>query len=229
MKALIATVFLCANLGVASAQASSVQAPPVKATGAPKPAATAKKAAPVRSECAVAGGLCVTVPASWQRLGNVFDDLGFVVAEPHPGADSATWPQLTVAAIEVPPQKDANGTAPSLVAPSLDALVDIVLTPNGSFTSAETLQRTRLMLNGRDAEIVRVLLHDDANKSEAIEAVMLTEGDGGLVYSIALRSAPQDSTRLEPVFQRAVHSWRIKQSAAQPAPQSKPEQDSKRK
>jgi hypothetical protein len=219
MKALIVTLFLCASLGVASAQAGKV-------ASAQKSTAAARKASSVagRSECVVAVGLCVTVPVSWQRLGDVFDDLGFVVAEPHAGVDSAAWPQLTVAAIDVPPKKDANGTA---VAPSLDAVVDIVLTPDGSFASAETLQRTHLTLNGREAEIVRVRLRDE--KSDAIEAIALIDGEDGLVYSIALRSAAQDVTRLEPIFDKAIHSWRIKPAVAQPALQSKPEQDSEKK
>ena len=89
-----------------------------------------------------------------------------------------------------------------------------MLTPDGSFTSAETLQRSRLLLNGADAEIVRVQLHDDAHKTEAIEAVALIEGDEGLVYSIALRCAPEDFVRLEPVFQRAADSWHIRPDAA---------------
>ena len=257
MKVLIATIFLCA-LGTAAAQV-----PPGKAVPAQKPAATAKKASPVagRSECALAIGLCVTVPGAWQRLGDVFDDLGFVVAEPHAGIDSANWPQLTVAAIDVAPRKgsSAHSSAPPLDAtspdaPSLDALVDIVLTPDGSFTSAETLQRSRLILNGRNAEIVRVRLHDtklndtkqsDTKQSDAVEEVALIEGDDGLVYSIAMRSAPEDSARLESIFRKVIRSWRMKQvavplakqaapqtapqSATQPPPQPKPEQDSKTK
>lgn len=234
MKILITTVFLCASLGGTTVQA---QAQTSKSSGAAKPAASARKTSSVagRTECALASGLCVTVPTGWQRLGNVFEDLGFVVAEPHTGTDSATWPQLTVAAMDVPATKNKNGTAAAQ--PSLDALVDIVLTPDGSFTSAETLQRSRLLLNGADTEIVRVRLHNSADKTEAIEAVALIEGDEGLVYSIALRCAPEDFARLEPVFQKAAHSWQIKpdptQPAAQPAaqsgPQSKTKQDSESK
>jgi hypothetical protein len=220
MKASIATLLLFASLGAASAQAPASQA-----SGASKPAATAHKpAAALRAECVLAVGLCVTIPASWQRLGDVFDDLGFVVAEPHPGDDPASWPQLTVAAIDVPPQKGATGTAPSL-----DSLVDIALTPDGSFTSAETLQRTHLLLNQANAEIVRVQLHEAADKPGAIEDIALIQGDDGLVYSIALRCAPREFTRLEPVFQKAARSWRIKPPAAQPAPSSKLKQNPEKK
>jgi hypothetical protein len=167
-------------------------------------------------------GLCVTVPASWQRLGNIFDDLGFVVAEQHAGTDSASWPQISVAAIDVPPQKGGSAL-------SLDALVDIVLTPDGSFTSSETQQRTRLLLNGASAEILRVKLHNDAatdaTQADTIEEVALIEGDDGLVYSIALRCAPSELTRLEPIFQKTARSWRVKP----PAIPAKPTQDSDKK
>jgi hypothetical protein len=219
MRALIAIVFFCSSLATAAAQ-------PVSSSSAPSSTAAARKAAAGHSECVLSVGLCVTVPASWQRLGDVFDDLGFVVAEPHPGVDAATWPQLTIAAIDVPPQKSGNAT-------SLDSLVEIVLAPDGSFTSAETLQRTHLILNGSNAEIVRVLLHDEAGNTGATEAIALIEGDEGLVYSIALRCAPGEFARLEAVFQKTIRSWRIKplaaQSAKQPTAPTKPTQDSTKK
>lgn len=223
MKALATTVLLCVGLGTVSLGTAAAQAAP----SASRPPASARKAASAagRSECVRSVGLCVTVPLAWQRLGDVFDDLGFVVAEAHPGTDAAAWPQLTVAAIDVPPQNNGD-------APSLDSLVEIVLTPDGSFTSAETLQRSRLVLNGGSAEIVRVRLRDEATDTESIEAVALVEGDDGLVYSMALRCAPQDFTRLEAVFEKVIHSWRIRPSApsaTQSATPSQPKQDSDKK
>ncbi len=206
MKALLTTVLLLAASGVPASQAQVPRA--------------SHKATTVtgRTECALAVGLCVTVPASWQRLGDVFEDLGFVAAEPHPGAASATWPQLTVAAIDVPPAKDSNGAAPSL-----DTLVDMVLTPGDSFMTSETLERKRVVLNGHAAEIVRVKLHDKTNQSEAVEEIALIEGEEGLVYSIALRCNPEDFERLEPVFQKAAQSWQLQQVVAKPAPKTPPQ------
>ncbi len=219
-KALITTILLCAGFGTVGLGTAAAQSATQSTTHARKAAS-----ATGRSECVAAVGLCVTVPSAWQRLGDIFDDLGFVVAEPHPGVDSAAWPQLTIAGIDVPPQKDGN-------APPLDSLVEIVLTPDGSFTSAETLQRSRLILNGSSAELLRVRLHDESNQTETTEAVVLIEGDDGLVYSIALRCAPQDFTRLEPVFQNVIHSWRIQPaapSATPPAAPFGPKQDSDKK
>lgn len=213
MKAFLIAALLCTTIATTAAQSTP------KAPGASKPAAAAKKTpSAVRTECVEAVGLCVAVPAMWQRLGDIFGDLGFVVAESHPGMDSATRPQISVAAIDVPSGKNGGN------APTLDALVDLVLTPDGTFTSAETQQRTRLLLNGSDAQILRVKLHDDATNADFIEEVALIEGYDGFVYSIALRCPEQDFTRLDPVFQKTAHSWHIKP----PAP-AKPIQDTNKK
>jgi hypothetical protein len=219
MKVLFTIVLFAASLGIAMAQAP----PQGKSPGAGKASAKKAPAAATRNECVEDVGLCVSVPAGWQRLGDIFDGLGFVVAEPHPGVDSAAWPQISVAAIDVPPQK-TNGAAPSL-----DSLVDIILTPDGSFTTSETQQRSRVLLNGANAQILRVRLHDDATNTDTIEEVALIEGDDGLVYSIALRCAPQEFARLEPVFQKSAHSWRIKAEANDLTPSAKPRQDSDKK
>ena len=207
MKLLISVLLFCcgafySGLGTASAENQS-----------PGSARHTRKADSVdRTECVQTVGLCVAVPASWQRLGSVFEDLGFVVAESSPGVSPETRPSLTVAAMDVPAEMKGGGP------PSLDSLVAVVLRPDSSFTF-ETLQRTRLLLNGNEAEIVRVHEHNQAAGNDVIENVALIEGDDGLVYSIALRCAPEDFARLQPVFQKTAHSWYVKQPA--PEPQSK--------
>jgi len=215
VKVFLIAALLCSTFATAAAQSTP------KAPGASRSAAAAKKtASAVRTECVEAVGLCVAVPAMWQRLGDIFGDLGFVVAESHPGMDTATRPQISVAAIDVPSAK--NGGAP----PTLDSLVDLVLTPDGTFTSTETQQRTRLLLNGSNAQILRVKLHDDATNADSIEEVALIDGSDGFVYSIALRCPPQDFTRLDPIFQKTAHSWHIKPPAPAPAT---PTQDTNKK
>src|SRR5689334_11016081 len=74
--------------GAADSKAPGRGSGPVSAVAKPrKPAATA-----LRNECLDSVGLCIGVPIAWQRLGNIFDGLGFVAAEPHPGVDSESWP-----------------------------------------------------------------------------------------------------------------------------------------
>ncbi len=213
---LAATLWLCAAIAVAqssggaTAPANPVASKPASTAAKPKTATntrstTAAKKPATRSECVEAAGLCVLVPATWQRLGDIFDDLGFVVAEPHAGVDSALWPQVNVAAIDVPPEE----TTPT-GAPSLDAVVRVLLTPDGTFRTAETQQRTRLLLNGAEAQVLKVLLRDDAGNTSQEEVALIDGGDEGFVYTIALRCAPEEYARLEPVFQRILQSWRVK-------------------
>ena len=197
MRAL-ATILIC------SLPAAAQSSPPAKARKTP--------AVAYRSECLNSAGFCISVPAAWQRLGDIFGDLGFVVAEPHAGADSASRPQLTVAAIDLAP-KEGGGTAAPVrepAIPSLDVLVERMLTPEGALASARTLERRRLLLNGASAQIVRVELRDEEGKPDAIEEIALIEGADGMVYSIALRCAQQDFDRLAPVFDQAARSWHLR-------------------
>jgi hypothetical protein len=176
-----------------------IAAPPVSAQTVPGH----KPAPPQRTECAQAAPLCVSVPANWYRLGDVFGELGFVAAEPHTGQDSSTWPQLTVAVLPQPEQEPRT----------LDSMIELLLAPGGAFASSQTLERSRTTLNGAAAEILRVQLYDKDGKAGAIEDVALIEGEAGVTYSIALRCEPKDFARLETVFRQALDSWHLRQGS----------------
>jgi hypothetical protein len=211
MLAVLLACIACAH--AAQLRTPSTQAPAQPSSKQNKPA--------FRSECVGAIGFCVSIPSTWKRVGDIFDNLGFVAAEPHSGADPASWPQLTVVAFEPPPES-TSAAGPSPAAESntalLDVLVDRMLMPTGALASAQTLSRSRTMLNGAPAEIVRVQFPGKTGGAEAVEEVALIEGVDNLVYSVALRCAPHDCERLEPVFQQAVQGWRIRQAAAAPPP-----------
>ena len=86
-------------------------------------------------------------------------------------------------------------------------------------------QRWLLVLRGADAERVAATLAADASGAAgtsggAIEEVALIAGDNGFVYSIALRCAPADLPRLDPVFEQAARSWRLQPSASAAAPKA---------
>ncbi len=216
----LATVLLCT---VMAAHAGA---------GAPSAKTRKPAAAAVRSECVAsvtpttgAGtAVCISVPAAWQRLGNIFDDLGFVAAEPHAGADPESWPHLTVAVVDVSAKEDRSKTEddsktePAAAAPSLDALVERMLAGGGALASAHVLERSSLLVNRANAQIVRVGLPEEAGHAEAIETVALIEGEDGMVYSIALHCSPPDFKRLEPVFRQAVESWHLQGGEAKSAP-----------
>jgi hypothetical protein len=187
---------------------------PAAAQGKPATPAKSHPAAALRQQCAEALPLCVAVPAAWQRLGDLYDGLGFVVAEPTKDAAQDTWPQISVAAIDAPPVK--AGAPPR----SLDSMVELMLTPDGSFRSAETEQRSHLLLNGADAEIIRVRLHGAEGQPDKIEELALIDGDEEMVFAIVLRCPPGDFARLDPIFQKLARSWQLKSDEPAPATHS---------
>ncbi len=214
MRRLFLAAFVCAA-AMATAQTGK------PAAQSARPATTTKKPASVatRNECIARAGLCVAVPASWQKLGDAYGDLGFVVAEPHEGQAQSAWPELNVAVLDPPEQKNGAHV-------TLDQLVDSVTHPGGEL--AETQQRTHLLLNGNDAEIVRVLLRDADTQAETIEEVALVDGDDDLIYTFALRCAPQDFERLDPLFQRTIRNWTVTpppetKATDEAKPENKPE------
>jgi hypothetical protein len=105
----------------------------------------------------------------------------------------------------------------------------------GNDPAPRTLQRSRTLINGAEVEIVEVQLpaaSDDGGgaASGVIEKIALIAGDGGMTYSIALRCAPQELARLEPLFQQAAQSWHLQAAAAEtpaanptPQPESRPQ------
>ncbi|MDR3763413.1 MAG: hypothetical protein P4M01_04885 [Acidobacteriota bacterium] len=206
MKKVLLTALLCA----ASLTAQTSQAAAQSARAASNTRKTSASA--TREECIARVGLCVAVPSAWQRLGDAYGELGLVVAEPHEGLDQSLWPDLNVVVLDPPDQPDGTPV-------TLDAMVEaITRTPSAE---VETLQRTRLLLNGNDTQIVRVRLRDPETQAESIEEVALI-ADEGLVYSFALRCAPQDFDRLDPVFQKAIRNWTITPPPAAQEPEKTP-------
>ena len=63
------------------------------------------------------------------------------------------------------------------------------------------------------------------SSTDAIEFIALLD-DGETIYSVALGCSPEDATRLEPIFDHVLHSWRATtptSAPSTPAPKSAPE------
>jgi hypothetical protein len=195
--------------GILFAQAPAAPKGPKATTPTnPKTSGTAKAApkastgiAEWRSECSKAGGFCVQVPQAWKALGDVFDGAGFVVAEPDAKKEQEDWNQITAAAMDMP--EGANGQE----RPSTDALIDMILGSPSSGIHAQTIQRSRSLIAGMPAEVLKVRLRANEASTDAIEFIALLD-DGETIYSVALGCTPEDAARLEPVFDHVLHSWR---------------------
>lgn len=195
--------------GILFAQAPAApKSPSSTAPHVPKASGTTKVApkastgvAEWRSECSKAGGFCVQVPQAWKALGDVFDGAGFVVAEPDAKKEQEDWNQITAAAMDMP--EGANGQE----RPSTDALIDMILGSPSSGIHAQTIQRSRSLIAGMPAEVLKVRLRANEASTDAIEFIALLD-DGETIYSVALGCTPEDAARLEPVFDHVLHSWR---------------------
>ncbi len=173
---------------------------------APKPAQIAW-----RSHCSNVGDFCIDVPAHWELLGEIFDGAGFVVAEPDPKAPKDDWSQITAAAIDLPeppPGKDE---------PDLDTLIDSVRGSPAKGVTAETERRTNELIADMQAEVVKVRLHDTKTSTDWIEEVAFLNSDE-LVYSVALRCAPEAFDRMDPIFRHALQSWKPAPTPVKPPP-----------
>jgi hypothetical protein len=192
------------------------QAPPEKksppasdASKTAKPAARPNTVTTWRAECSKLGEFCIQVPKDWKSLGEVFDGAGFVVAEPDTAKPQDDWNQITAAATDMP--ESANGRE----RPSTDELIDIILGSPSSGIHVETLQRSKLVVADMPTEVLKIRLRSKEEADDAIEFIALLD-DGETIYSVALGCAPDDATRLEPVFQHVLHSW--KPTTPTPAP-----------
>jgi hypothetical protein len=181
-----------------------------KAAGTAKAAPKTSTAAEWRSECSKAGGFCVQVPQGWKALGDVFDGAGFVVAEPDTKKEQEDWNQITAAAMDMP--EGANGQE----RPSTDALIDMILGSPSSGIHAQTIQRSRSLIAGMPAEVLKVRLRANESSTDAIEYIALLD-DGETIYSVALGCSPEDAARLEPVFDHVLHSWKATTPTSAPS------------
>jgi hypothetical protein len=190
----------------------SPSAPPTvkkPATGTAKAPAKAAGVGQWRQECSKAGGFCVQVPSTWKPLGEVFDGAGLVVAEPDAKKSQDDWNQITAAATDMPEAKNGEDR------PSTDELIDIILGSPSSGIKAETLQRSRTLLAGMPTDVLKVRLRSKESTTDAVEFIALMD-DGETIYSVAVGCAPEDATRLEPVFEHVLHSWKATTPTAAP-------------
>lgn len=149
------------------------------------------------------------MPAHWKALGDVFDGAGFVVAEPDVKKPQDDWNQITASATDMPEASDGRER------PTTDELIDIILGSPSSGIQAQTLQRSKSMVAGMPAETLKIRLKAKESAQDAIEYIAMMD-DGETIYSVALGCAPEDAARLEPIFDRVLHSW--KATAPTPVP-----------
>jgi len=175
-----------------------------------KPSST-PRAKPVawKRYCQPTGGFCFKYPNSWSVLGEIFAGHGVVVAPPQT-QDRSLWNAITLAMVVPPPEGDREPLG-------LDAVIQEAtsgLRERGQdFVTEQRQQRT---VDHKPAELLKVSYHDKSNEHDWIEELVFIEGPNNEIYSVALKSSPQDLARMELAFAQVLASWIL------PEPESPP-------
>lgn len=168
--------------------------------------APAHKAVPWKSYCQPDGGFCFRYPNSWSMLGEIFDGKGVVVA-PAQKEDRAQWDEITVAMVAPPPQGDEQPL-------DLNGLIEqAAVGMREAGQNFQTLQRRQQTVDHKPAQMLKTQYREKAGDRDWIEELVFIEGPDSEFYSIALKCAPQNLARLEPLFSRILGSWTLPQPA----------------
>jgi hypothetical protein len=210
MRLSLTLLLLIATFG--SFAVTAAQTPPSRTPSA-KPAVW-------KRYCQSGGGFCFRYPSSWSILGEIFAGHGVVVAPPQT-RDRELWNAITVAMVVPPPDGDDEPMG-------LDGVI-------GQATSGlrergqdfETVQRQQRTVDHKPAELLKVRYQDKSNGREWVEEMVFIEGPDNEIYSVALKSSPQDLARLELMFNTVLASWTLPEP--EPPPDSEEEATPKRK
>jgi len=173
------------------------QQPPT--TPAPAPL---HKPVPRKRYCQPDGGFCFKYPSSWTMLGEVYDGNGVVVAPPQK-LDKALWDEITVALVVPPSEGDEEPV-------TLDGIIEQASKSMREGGQAfETLQRQQRTVDHKPAQMLKVRYHETATDRDWVEQMVFIQGPDREIYSVALKCAPENLARLEPVFAGALASWML--------------------
>lgn len=171
-------------------------------TSARASAAPTHTAAPTKKYCHPNDGFCFRYPGTWSMLGDVFAGNGVVVA-PQQKEDRVLWDEITVALVVPPSEGDDEG-------PGLNGVVE-----QSSAAMREagqnfvTLQRQERSVDHKPAQLLKVQYKEKASGRDWIEELVFIEGPENEIYSVALKCAPQNVTKLEPAFAEVLRSWTL--------------------
>ena len=135
-------------------------------------------------------------------LGEVFAGNGVVVA-PQQKEDRALWDAITVALVVPPPEGDEEG-------PGLNGMIEqssnAIREAGQNFV---TLQRQERTIDHKPAQLLKVQYKEKTSGRDWIEELVFIEGPDHEIYSVALKCAPQNVTKLEPAFAEVLRSWTL--------------------
>ena len=151
--------------------------------------------------CQADGGFCFKYPATWKMVGEIYGGNGVVVA-PSQKAEQPLWNVVTVAMVA--PPKDADQAL------GLDGVIQQAASGmRDAGQNFQTLQRQSRSVDGKPAQLLKAQYREKNSDRDWVEELIFIEGPDNEIYSVALKSRPQDMVRLEPVFTEIVKTWTL--------------------
>src|ERR1022692_5107172 len=172
-----------------------------------------RKSVPRKRYCQP-GGFCFKYPSSWCVVGDVFHGQGCVVSPPQK-LDRALLDEITVALILPPSEGDEEPM-------TLDSLIEQAsksMREGGQ--TFETLQRQQRTVDHKPAQMLKVRYREKATDRDWVEEMVFIQGPDREIYSVALKCAPENLARLEPVLAGVLDSWVL----SEPEPPAGEEED----
>jgi len=172
--------------------------------------APAHKPLPLKKYCQPRIGFCFNYPTSWDKVGDVFDGNGVVIAPPQKG-DPTLWDGITVALVAPAPEGDEEGLGLNGIIEQAQAGM------RDAGQNFQTLQRQERTVDHMPAQMLKAQYREKATGRDWIEELVFIEGPDNEIYSVALKCSPQSLAKLEPVLRRVLDTWTL------PEPEPPPE------
>jgi hypothetical protein len=191
-------------------------------TAAPPPV---HKPIPWKQYCQSDGGFCFRYPSSWEMLTEALAGHGVVIA-PAQKQDRTLWDEITVAMVAPAPEGDEEGLG-------LNGIIQQATSGlRESGQSFETLQRQQRTVDHKPAQMLKVEYREKSTGRDWVEELVFIEGPENEIYSVALKCAPENLARREPVLSGVLGSWTLpepeppavapdEELPVQPVPQAK--------
>jgi hypothetical protein len=135
-------------------------------------------------------------------LGEIFNGNGVVVA-PQQKQDPALWDEITVSLIAPQPEGDEES-------PGLNSIIEqAAAAMRDSGQNFATLQRQERTVDHKPAQLFKAQYREKSTGRDWVEELVFIEGPDNEIYSVALKCAPQNLARLEPVLKGILDSWKL--------------------
>ncbi len=156
---------------------------------------------PWKRYCQPNGGFCFKYPPTWKMLGEIYDGNGVVIAPAQQKDEQPLWDEVTVAMV-APPSEDEG--------PGLNGIIEEAAKGiRAAGQDFQTLRRQVSTVNAKPSELLKAQYREKSTGRDWIEELVFIQGPDNEIYSVALKTSPQNAARLEPVFTEIVRTWML--------------------